>query len=72
MWLTSIVSPAQALSHAARSTGRPRRPTRRRQARRLTIEQLEGRALLSSYSPFPGVVLGSVGGEVSSPPSAAR
>ena len=65
MWLTSIVSPAQAFSRAARSAGRARRPARRRQARRLTIEQLEGRALLSSYSPFPGVVLGSVGATTS-------
>ncbi len=65
MWLAFLVSQARTFVRAARPAGRPRRPARRRQARRLTIEQLEGRALLSSYSPFPGVVLGSVGAATS-------
>ena len=48
MWLTSIVSQAHAFSRAARPADRARRQARSRQARHLTIEQLEGRALLST------------------------
>ena len=61
MWLAPLVSHAKAFARARWPASHSRRPVRRKQApRRARIEQLEGRALLSSYSPFPGVVLGSV------------
>jgi uncharacterized delta-60 repeat protein len=66
MWFAPFVSHVKALARARLPATAARRPARRKQgARRLTIEQLETRALLSSYSPFPGVVLASVGADTS-------
>ena len=64
MWFAPFVWHAKAFARARWPAGHARRPVRRKPAaRRARIEQLEGRALLSSYSPFPGVVLASAGAD---------